>query len=188
MSEIHHAAAVDGSPGGRTSRAVSDVNGLSALALRSVRVAREALDGVDVLGPTRFALPKRVLLRVSRLFTHKLVHAGRALADALEAMAVVQRDQVAYVQRMNDSVSALVVSADLAITDTVDRLSEVVDAPPAGQGIEAQVALLGARLAELERTLASDQVELARLRAVVEGLGGKGARTQVASPQEEGRA
>ncbi|NTW41775.1 MAG: hypothetical protein HGA44_18160 [Cellulomonadaceae bacterium] len=168
MTEVHLRGS--GSPAlAGASRVTADVSGLSQSAVRSAAAARDALDGVMVLGPTRFALPKRLLLRLAPLFTHKLVIATRALSDALEAVALVQRDQVAYVQRMNDSARALVVSGDLAISDAVDRLEAVSAEGGAAQSqaLEAQVTLLGARVVDLEARLVAAQEELTRVAARV---------------------
>jgi len=155
MSQIHLAAT--GDRGDR--RVVTVLDGdLDALAdgvLASVRLARRSLDALDVVGSTRFALPKRVFVRVFRVVTYKLVVAARALSDALEATAVIQSNQLAHAQRMNDSLRALVVSADLAISDAVERLagSDGVAQSP-GVALESEVALLEARVAELEERLA----------------------------------
>lgn len=167
-----HLAARGVSPGPHTGAGTrSDVEALSASALTSVHAARVALDGVYSLGPTRFAFPKRVLLRIAPIFTHRIVAAVRALADSLDAMARVQRDQVAYVQRMNDSMRAMVVSADLAITDAVDRVStDPGTRTSGGAEVDEQVTLLSAHLRELEIELTQTQRELAALQVVVAGV------------------
>jgi hypothetical protein len=61
----------------------------SRVADDAVRV-RELLGQQNVVGPTRFALPKRLVLRASQVFTHRLVAASHALADEVETLARVQ--------------------------------------------------------------------------------------------------
>lgn len=136
-----------------------DVDELSRGVLRAVEDVRAAVLGLEVLGPTRFAPAKRLVLRAARLFTHRLADADRRLADGLEAMALVQAEQLGHAQRMSDSLRALVVSADLAMTDALVELGaqhgDVGPAvtPAAGEG--DRIALLEARVAELEARLAA---------------------------------
>lgn len=157
MAEVELAATdptVPGSPAGGTR---ADGEALSAAVLASVERARAAGAGFELLGPTRFRFAKRLMLRAVRGLTRKLVEADRALADGLETLALVQNEQVGYARRMSDSLRALVVSADLAMSDAIERVADAdaaggrgVDAPSPG----SPVVLLEARVTELEERLA----------------------------------
>lgn len=160
-------------------------------ALTDALHARALLEQQNVVGPTRFALPKRVLLRLSRIFTHRIVAAGLALADAVETLERADRRAQADtveglmrahtqalddVERMGNSLRALVVSVEIASQDALDSLaSSVLDSAqvPASatasavSRFESTVSLLDGRMAEFEREREQDRRELQRLRALV---------------------
>ncbi len=147
MTRVSLAAAGRATGGGRD--VGRDVEVLTDGVARSISNARAAVGGLEVLGDTRFAAAKRAVLRAARLVTHRLVEADRHLADGLEGMAVVQREQVGYARRMNASLRALVVSADLATAEALEELragvAEVTAAAERLERIEARLAALEAR-------------------------------------------
>lgn len=149
MTDVSLAAAGRAVPSGVELR--PDVDELSAGVHRSTQAARDAVAGLEVLGPTRFGFFKRFILRAARLVTHRLVAADRHLADALDAMATVQREQVGHVQRMSDAMRGLVASADLTIGEALEELR---DTPTPSATADGRLALLEARVAELEARLA----------------------------------
>lgn len=140
-------AAMGAEPAAPTARA--DLDQVAEAAVAAIQRSRAATAAYDVVGPVRFRLVKRVLLRLARPFTYRLLESERALADGLEALAATHADQIAYTSRVSDSIRALVVSADLAVADAVERLRE---ASPDAE--DATVTALRDRVAELERRVA----------------------------------
>lgn len=155
VSVLHAMTRVALAAGGRPSgvEVGPDVEALTDGVQRSVDNARAAVAGLEVLGPTRFGAVKRQILRAARLVTHRLVDSDRHLADGLEAVAQVQREQVGYARRMNAALRALVVSADLA---TAAALEEVRTAAAEVAGPAERLAELEARLARLESSLGGE--------------------------------
>jgi SAM-dependent methyltransferase len=120
-------------------------------ALEAAQHARRLLAEQNTVGTTRFALPKRVVLRLSRLFTHRLVAAGQALADAVESS--VREQAVAVDQARQESESSLqaqLVSVEMASQNALHSLA---------------TTLLD-RMAELELGHKQYQREIQRLRAL----------------------
>lgn len=120
--------------------------------------ARALLAQQNHIGSTRFAPPKRLILRLSRLFTHRLVAAGEALADAVEgdnqalAEAVegfvrVQNQAQSEFESIGNSLQAQIVSVEMASQNALDSLASLMDG----------------RLAELEREREQDPSEIHRL-------------------------
>ena len=155
MSRVHlEASRSDGDPAGAIdppptlpAQAAS-----VASALADTGRARALLAQQNIVGTTRFRLPKRVILRLSRLFTHRIVAAVEALADAIDGSARVQYqihadvvqgmthvqsrthadvvEGLALVQdefeRLGNSLKAQVVSVELASQDALDSLASSV--------------------------------------------------------------
>lgn len=110
-----------------------------------LHAARVHLSEQNVVGgPTRLRRTKRVLLRVSRLFTHRLVASGQAIADGVESLdttlahvgAVVgQHDlqlqelrqelarQAAETTRLQSTLSAQLTSVELGAQDSLELLA-----------------------------------------------------------------
>ncbi|NTW38279.1 MAG: class I SAM-dependent methyltransferase [Cellulomonadaceae bacterium] len=126
----------------------------------------------QVLEPTRFSLPKRAVLRASRLFTHRLVASAQALADAVENLLQVHGEALDEVERMGNSLRGQIATSELAAQDAVDALaSRIVDGSSAVAGparAESRIAILETRLAQIEHELARDRATLARVTAPVQ--------------------
>lgn len=159
----------------------------AASALGNAQLARVILGQQYIVGSTRFTFPKRVVLRASKLFTHRLVAAGQALADGVDALARAHRESIDDVERLGNSLRAQVVSIEIASQDAVDSLASRVldsgDVPESATAhavarFESEVGLLTSRVADLERERTSDRAELERLRALT-GTGGPGPATAV---------
>ena len=130
-------------------------------ALADAARARALLTQQNEVGTTRFALFKRVVLRLSRLFTHRLVAAGIALADAversvrdlaeaIEGLVRVQNQAQQEFESLGGSLQAQLVSVEMASQNALDSLaSTVLD-----------------RMAELESGREQDRLEIQRLRAL----------------------
>jgi SAM-dependent methyltransferase len=131
-------------------------------ALADAQRARALLAMQNEVGTTRFALFKRVVFRMSRLFTHRLVAAGialadaversvREMADALEGLVRVQNQAQQDFESLGGSLQAQLVSIEMASQNALDSLaSTVLD-----------------RMAELESGREQDRSEIQRLRAAL---------------------
>jgi SAM-dependent methyltransferase len=178
MSQVHLGASGRGTDGefasvavvGRTQGAAANV------ALGAVQQARVLLSQQNVVGPTRFSLPKRVVLRMSRLFTHRLVATCQALADAVETLARVDRRAQDDVEQIGNSLQAQLVSVELASERALDALAsslldtEHVSESATGRAVErfeSTVSLLEGRLNELELERDRDRREIERLTALL---------------------
>lgn len=117
-------------------------------ALADAHRARALLGQQNVVGTTRFALPKRLLLRLSRLFTHRLVAAVQALVDAVEGLIRVHDEAQAFhdqaqadaaqesvrvhnqaqdeFERLGNSLRAQVVSVEMVSQNALDSLASSV--------------------------------------------------------------
>ena len=186
MSNVHLAAS---SPAKR----VATMGGASAAARRTdadavaevladIQRAREELAHQNVVGPTRLVLPKRVMLRFSRVFTHRLVTAARALADSVEGLIRVHHESLDEVERLGNSLRAQVTSVEIASQNAVDSLaSSVLDSgqvplsatASAVSQFESAVSLLDGRMVELESQRGRDRLEIQRLRTLVSRLAGR---------------
>ena len=139
MSRVHLEASRQGAdPTGAdplpTPSAQADAAG-SALA--DAHRARALLGQQNVVGTTRFALPKRLLLRLSRLFTHRLVAAVQALADAVEGLVRVQNEAQAVhdqAQAVHDQAQANATQESVRVHDQVQDEFERL-----GNSLRAQV-------------------------------------------------
>jgi len=138
--------------------------------------ARELLGKQNEVGKTRFALPKRVILRLSRLFTHRLVAAGQALADAVEGSVLDNNQALADFERLGNSLQAQVVSVEIASQNALDSLaSSVLDSHQVSVSatasavvrFESTVSLMDGRMAAFEREREQDRREIQRLRGLV---------------------
>ncbi len=154
MTQVSLAAA--GRSVGGSADAGRDLEALTQGVARAIENSRASVAGLEVLGATRFAAAKKAVLRAARLVTHRLVESDRFLAEGLDGVAAIQREQVGYARRMNDSLRALVVSADLATADALEQVRAGVDAV---SGAAERIAQLEAKVAELEARLgaAGDQ-------------------------------
>lgn len=148
-------------------------------ALAEAERARTLLHQQYVVGPTRLALPKRIVLRLSRLFTHRLVGAGLALADAVDSLVLVHREALDEVERLGNSLQAQVVSVEMASQNALETLaSSVLGAGDASEtateravaGFEATVALVEGRLVQIERERNEERAEVRRLLVLVHRL------------------
>jgi len=131
-------------------------------ALADAQRARALLAQQNEVGTTRFALFKRVVFRMSRLFTHRLVAAGialadaversvREMADALEGLVRVQNQAQQDFESLGGSLQAQLVSIEMASQNALDSLaSTVLD-----------------RMAELELGREQDRSEIQRLGAAL---------------------
>ena len=180
MSEIAllagGSAPVRGRPEPASGAPAGSVLGANArLAHDTVQHARYLLSQQQVLGPTRFSLPKRVVLRASRLFTHRLVAASQSLADAIDHLVRVHDEALDEVERVGNSLRAQIASVEISAQDAVDSLAgRVLDGEPVDSGEltttsraaqESRLAMLEGRLAELEHGRAADRAEIQRLRS-----------------------
>lgn len=159
----------------------------SALALVYARSARDLLAQQNVLGTTRFAMPKRSLLRVSKLFTHRIVAAVQGLTDAVEVLiglhdhARVVHDQEQAVHQLAHATAAeeLVRVHDQTLGDFVRRgnslRAQIVGVEIASQNaLDSLAGFLDGRMAELELERKEDRLEreqdrleIQRLRALI---------------------
>lgn len=139
----------------------------------TVQHARYLLSQQQVLGPTRLSLPKRVLLRVSRLFTYRLVAASQSLADAIDHLVRVHDEALDEVERVGNSLRAQIASVEISAQDAIDSLAgRMLTGGTADDGElttsraahESRLAMLEGRLAEVERERAADRAEILRLR------------------------
>lgn len=183
MTNVHLAASSRGEGAATMSvsapeapRADADV---VAAVLADVQRAREELAQQNIVGPTRLAFPKRVMLRFSRVFTHRLVAAARALADSVEALVRVHHESLDEVERLGNSLRAQVTSVEIASQNAVDSLaSSVLDSgqvplsatASAVSRFESTVSLMDGRMAELEGHRERDRLEIQRLRFLVSRL------------------
>lgn len=149
MIEVHRRA-VSG-PAGPLPQGAPDVPRQEAQAPADMttrthlHAARVHLSEQNVVGgPTRLRRTKRVLLRVSRLFTHRLVASGQAIADGVEHLdttvahvgAVVGQHelqlhelrqelarQAAETARLQSTLSAQLTSVELGAQDSLELLA-----------------------------------------------------------------
>jgi SAM-dependent methyltransferase len=187
MSRVHLAASRQGSDGSVAADVLSAVAAqthTAGSALGDAQRARELLEQQNVVGSTRFPLPKRMVLRLSRLFTHRLVAAGQALTDAVEcsiqdqnqAMIRDHNETQDDLERLGNSLKAQMVSVEIASQNALDSLaSSVLDShqvsvsstASAVSGFESTVSLVEGRIAGLERDREQGRREIQRLRAMV---------------------
>ncbi|MCC2312912.1 hypothetical protein [Cellulomonas xiejunii] len=136
----------------------SRVGELAQHSLGHIHHARQLLASQPVVTGTRFALPKRLLLRGSRLFTHRIVAAGSELADAVETLLQVHNEALDEFERQANALRAQLATAELALQDQFDGLAGAGSTGPAsGDGATASsaTASLEARVRLLEAELAS---------------------------------
>lgn len=69
------------------------------LTRHQLETARLLLSEQNMIGRTRMKVAKRLMMRASRLFTHRLVGAGQSIADAVELVEVTHGAAIADVQR-----------------------------------------------------------------------------------------
>jgi len=185
MSNVHLAASSPGeratTMAGASSAARRTDADVVAAVLADVQRAREELAQQNIVGPTRLAFPKRVILRFSRLFTHRLVAASRALTDSVEGLVRVHHESLDEVERLGNSLRAQVTSVEIASQNALDSLaSSVLDSgqvplsatASAVSRFESTVSLLDGRMAELEGQRERDRLEIQRLRTLVSRLAG----------------
>ena len=120
--------------------------GVSSAQLHNARVL---LSEQNVVGPTRLRLAKRVVMRGSRLFTHKLVGAGQQLADAIEIVEVTHGQAIGELQggpggaksdlgsrvskveldysRLNNSLHAQLTSVELGVDDVAAAVARTAE-------------------------------------------------------------
>jgi SAM-dependent methyltransferase len=156
-----------------------------------VHEARVNLAQQNVVGPTRLRWLKRLVLRLSQLFTHRLVASGEALAGAverLEAELAQVRAELAATQReltvrVEQGLVPQVVSMELQVHEALDGLAHEVKgvAESVAAGLDAQRRALEERggflhastdrlqeqLERLESAVGHDRSELHRVRAAV---------------------
>lgn len=159
-----------------------EANAVSS-ALGSLHHARLLYSQQNVVGPTRFAFPKRVVMRFSRLFTTRLVAAGMSLSDAVESTVKVHSLSLDDVERLSNSLRAQVATVEVATQEAIDTLASSVlggaQVPESATAtalarFESRVSLLDGRIAELERDREHDRREIQRLRAHAGGPGASG--------------
>ncbi|MET3806925.1 SAM-dependent methyltransferase [Nakamurella sp. UYEF19] len=81
--------------------------------------ARLLLSEQNIVGPTRMRFAKRLLMRSSRLYTHKLVRAGQDLADAIEMLEITHGRALGEMRNQLDTGSA---SGNASMVDRVAKL------------------------------------------------------------------
>lgn len=125
-----------------------------------VHEARVNLSQQNVVGPTRGRWLKRLVLRFSQLFTHRLVASSAALATAVERLeaelgqvraelAATQRDVTV---RIEQGLLPQVVSIELQVHEALDGLAHDLKgvAESLASGLDAQRTALDAQRAALE--------------------------------------
>ncbi len=161
--------------------------------------ARVLLSEQNVVGPTRLKLAKRLVMRGSRLFTHRLVGASLDIADAVEglerthgaAIADVQRglaalgpsgeaerDTAARISRLEldnnrlgNSLHAQLTSVELGVDDVAAKMAATAASLQEDTGrLRDQIRALEARLSATERGADHDRSELHRTRTLVNRL------------------
>ena len=154
----------------------------------SIHQARVLLSEQNMVGATRFALPKRVVMRVSRLFTHRLVGAVGAVADSVQALEatnnhaigeVLQRDSdlQAQLDRLANTTRAQLTSTEIGAHDHIEAVArELRDARQTIASLELSVRGLEARILANEGSAAHERSELRRTRALMSRIarGGTG--------------
>lgn len=128
---------------------------LTSDAIAHIGRARVLLSQQQVVGETRFRLVKRLVLRASRLFTHRLVGATSALADATENSLRVHAEAVDEVERLALTTAGRLATVEIANQDAVDALARrVLGGETLGPGdadsMESRLATFEARLHALE--------------------------------------
>jgi SAM-dependent methyltransferase len=126
--------------------------------------ARALLAQQNHIGSTRFAPPKRLLFRLSRLFTHRLVAAGEALADAVESDSQALTDAVEGLARVQKTGQSELQSEFESIGNSLQ--AQIVSVEMASQNaLDSLASLMDGRMAELEREREKDPSQIHRLPA-----------------------
>lgn len=169
-----------------------------AAAAPFVHEARVNLAQQNAVGPTRMRWLKRLVLRASELFTHRLVTSTAALANGVEQLEDSHQAQLAQVRaelaairqeltvRLDQGLLPQVVSMELQINEALDglahevqRVSESLNAAleeertaqeKQGTTLGEAATGLARRLGALEETVGYDRTELHRIRASLSQL------------------
>ncbi len=152
--------------------------------------ARLLLSEQNSLGKTRMRFAKRLVLRGSRLFTHRLVGAGQDLADAIEIVEVSHGQAIADLSkqpdqqpppfaaglderisrlemdhsRLDNTLHAQLTSVELGVDDALAAIAR------ASAALNENARGLDVRLSALERSSDHDRSELHRTRTLVQRL------------------
>jgi len=129
-----------------------DVVGASGIARGNLERARIELDMYrrDHLDPVPLRRLRRLVMRASHLLTFRLAAAIDALVQATEHVALAQRHQLDYADRLNASMRALAVGTDRALQDAVDDLRRA-GAGEHSDEVLSELDLLRDRVEALER-------------------------------------
>lgn len=169
-----------------------------AAAAPFVHEARVNLSQQNAVGPTRMRWLKRLVLRMSQLFTHRLVASTAALATGVEQLEAAQQSELASLRaevaalrqeltlRLEQGLLPQVVSLELQVNEALDgQAHEVKRVSESLQGaLEEQRAVheqrdaslgevtsgLARRLDALEDHAGHDRTELHRVRASLSQL------------------
>ncbi len=129
---------------------------------RSLHEARVLLSEQNSVTGTRLKLVKRVVLRGSRLFTHKLVGAGQNMADAVEVLEVTEGHAIAQLQVQVDQLAATLAQQaahSQSLTATTAQLS--LDSSRISNNLHAQLASLEMAMDDVSGASARAAAELA---------------------------
>lgn len=148
MTEVHFAATSRDTAPARPDDDAQTV-------LRQVTAARSSLGQQYVVGPTRLASAKRLILRLSRLWTHHQVAAVEALATADEHLVRMNLGVLDEAERQLDTVRAQVIATEQALQAGLDALAEAHGAT------DSPLTALTERVDSLESALATLGIDFA---------------------------
>ncbi|MBU4335313.1 MAG: hypothetical protein KJ548_01965 [Actinobacteria bacterium] len=137
--------------------ATVDVVGASGIARGNLERARVELDMYrrDHLDPVPLRRVRRLVMRASHVLTFRLAAAIDALIQAMEHVALAQRHQLQYADRLNASMRALAVGTDQALQDAVEDLRRA-GAGERSDELLSELDLLRDRVDALERRSADE--------------------------------